>query len=182
MLIGTLDTDNNTTNTKKFINGNTCTFAGAAGSIQYFATGSGGHIFYNNGEKFRISNTGELINQHWKLTTGSDGYCRLYNNAGNDYYNFWAKALNANTSLSVGTTATINGDIDCGGGISINGSTAFYFASDVVDAINRTNTYIIFNDAGATSDWCYHLIFTMMDLMRDFVSEILHLLLIQMVL
>ena len=43
-LIGTLDTDNNTTNTKIFINGNTCSYAGAPGFIQYFATGTGGHV------------------------------------------------------------------------------------------------------------------------------------------
>jgi hypothetical protein len=46
-------------------------------------------------------------------------------------------------------------NIDCGGGISINGSNAFFFAADIVDAGNRTNTYINFKDAGATSDWCY---------------------------
>ncbi len=139
-IIGTKDNINEyTTNTKIFINGNTCTYAGAAGSIQYFATGSGGHVLYINGEKLRICNTGELINQCWKLTTGSDSYCRLYNNTGADYYNFWAKALNANTSLSVGTTATIYGNIDCGGGITINGSNAF-FNDGIVDTANKTNT------------------------------------------
>ena len=45
-LIGTKDYINdNTTNTKIFINGNTCNYAGSPGSIQHFATGSGGHIF-----------------------------------------------------------------------------------------------------------------------------------------
>jgi hypothetical protein len=46
-------------------------------------------------------------------------------------------------------------NIDCGGGISINGSNAFYYASDIVDAGNRTNTYINFKDAGTNIDWCY---------------------------
>jgi hypothetical protein len=47
-LIGTKDNINdNTTNTKIFINGNTCSYAGAPGCIQHFstATGTGGHIF-----------------------------------------------------------------------------------------------------------------------------------------
>ncbi len=30
-----------------------------------------------------------------------------------------------------------------------------YYASDIVDAGNRTNAYINFEDAGASSDWCY---------------------------
>jgi hypothetical protein len=59
-IIGTLDTDNNTTNTKFFINGNTCTFVGAAGSMQHFATRTGGHIFDNNRERMRLSNYGNL--------------------------------------------------------------------------------------------------------------------------
>jgi hypothetical protein len=45
-LIGTKDTDDNTTNTKIVINGNTCTYAWALGSIRHFATGTGSHIFY----------------------------------------------------------------------------------------------------------------------------------------
>jgi hypothetical protein len=55
-LIGTLDTDNNTTNTNIFLNGNTCNTAGAPGYIQYWATASGGHVFYTaTGEKMRIN-------------------------------------------------------------------------------------------------------------------------------
>jgi hypothetical protein len=67
----------------------------------------------------RIANNGELICQYWKLTTGSDGSCRLYNNTGTDYYNFWAKALNSNTSLSVGTTANITGNLTCSSNVGI---------------------------------------------------------------
>jgi hypothetical protein len=62
-LIGTLDTDNNTTNTKIFINGNNCTHASAKGCIQYFATGDpGAHVFYNGGvgELMRIDRTGNI--------------------------------------------------------------------------------------------------------------------------
>jgi hypothetical protein len=46
------------------------------------------------------------------------------------------------------------GNIDCGGGITLNGSNAFYFAADVNDTANKTNTYINFKDAVASSDWC----------------------------
>jgi hypothetical protein len=59
-LIGTKDTDENTINTKIMINGNTCSIANAPGSIQHFATGTGGHIFYNNGEKVRFDNNGNV--------------------------------------------------------------------------------------------------------------------------
>ena len=60
--IGTIDIDTNATNTKIFINGTTCSYAGAAGCIQYFATGStGSHIFYNGiAEKVRINNSGDI--------------------------------------------------------------------------------------------------------------------------
>jgi hypothetical protein len=47
-LIGTLDTDNNTSNTKIFLNGIGNTSANAPGSIQYFATGTGSHNWYSN--------------------------------------------------------------------------------------------------------------------------------------
>ena len=73
-LIGTLDTDDNATNTKIFINGNTCTYAGAAGFIQYFAS-SGGHVFYaSNAEKMRIANNGNITNSG-TLTTGGNIDC-----------------------------------------------------------------------------------------------------------
>ncbi len=61
-MIGTKDNVNdNTTNTKIFINGNTCPYAGAAGSIHHFATGTGGHIFYiGTNERMRITNAGNV--------------------------------------------------------------------------------------------------------------------------
>jgi hypothetical protein len=49
---------------------------------------------------------------------------------------------------------TTTGNIDCGGGIALNGSNAFSFAADVVDTANKTNTYKNFKDAGASSAWC----------------------------
>jgi hypothetical protein len=110
-LLGTIDIDNNTSNTKIFLNGSNCTYASAPGSIQYFATSTGSHIFYTGGanEKMRIDSSGLI---------------------------------------------TTSGNIDCGGGISINGSTAF-FANSPVDAGNLTNTYINFKYAGTDNDWCY---------------------------
>ncbi len=56
---------------------------------------------------------GELINQYWKFTNQSD-YCRLYNTAGTANYNFAADILFASASLSVGTTANITGNLNCG--------------------------------------------------------------------
>jgi len=71
----------------------------------------------------------------------------------------------ANHIFYVGTTERMrindagniltSGNIDCGGGIAINGSNAFYFTSDIVDAGNKTNTYINFKQAGTNNDWCY---------------------------
>ena len=49
---------------------------------------------------------------------------------------------------------TTSGNIDCGGGLAITGSTGFHSNSDVNDG-NLTNTYINFKTAGATNDWCY---------------------------
>ena len=49
---------------------------------------------------------------------------------------------------------TTTGNIDCGGGIAINGSTAFYQPGGVNDP-NKTNTYINFKFGGTGSDWCY---------------------------
>ncbi len=63
-ITGTRDTDDNTLNTKIFINGNTCTTANAARCIQNFATSAGGgHIFYGGspvGEKLRIDSAGSI--------------------------------------------------------------------------------------------------------------------------
>jgi hypothetical protein len=110
-LLGTIDVDNNTSNTKIFLNGSNCTYAGTPGSIQYFSTSTGSHVFYTGGttEKMRIDSSGLI---------------------------------------------TTSGNIDCGGGISINGSSAF-FANSAVDAGNLPNTYINFKYAGSDNDWCY---------------------------
>ena len=49
---------------------------------------------------------------------------------------------------------TTSSNIDCGGGIAITGSTAFY-ETGYINAGNLTNTYINFKGAGAVNDWCY---------------------------
>jgi hypothetical protein len=51
-------------NTKIYINGDMCTYAGAPGCIQYFATSANGaHVFYDGspvGEKLRIDSAGSI--------------------------------------------------------------------------------------------------------------------------
>jgi hypothetical protein len=63
-LTGTKDNINdNTTNTKIFLSGNTSNYAGTPGSIQHFstATGIGGHMFYNGTtERMRITSDGNV--------------------------------------------------------------------------------------------------------------------------
>ena len=56
----------------------------------------------------KLTLNGELVNGNWKMTNDSD-FCRLYNNAGTSYFNFFAQQLYANTSLTVLTTASIGG-------------------------------------------------------------------------
>ena len=48
----------------------------------------------------------------------------------------------------------VNGNIDCSGGIAINGSTAF-FGTGGIDAGNLSNTYLNFKYGGSENDWCY---------------------------
>jgi hypothetical protein len=62
---------------------------------------------------------------------------------------------NGVNTLSLSSSAlTTNGNIDCGGGIVINGSNAFY-TTTTIDVRNLTNTYFNLKDAGANSGWCY---------------------------
>jgi hypothetical protein len=58
------------------------------------------------------------------------------------------------STLNVSGITTLQGNLDCGGGIAITGANAFY-NTPAVDAGNLTNTYINFKGAGAGNDWCY---------------------------
>ena len=124
-IIGTIDVDNNNTNTKIYLSGNTCTSAGTPGSIQYWVTSTGSHVFYTGtplvSERMRIDNNG-------LITTSSNITC--------------------------GGMITTSSNIDCGGGIAITGSNAFTNTTGV-DAGNLTNTYINFKECGTGNDWCY---------------------------
>jgi hypothetical protein len=60
--------------------------------------------------------------------------------------------VNGNTTTQSLTTI---GNIDCGGGIDLTRSNAFFFNIKNVDAGNRTNTYINLKTAGTENgDWC----------------------------
>jgi hypothetical protein len=73
-LIGTIDTDDNATNTKIFFNGNSYNGAGARGFIQYYATTTnGGHAFYTeNTEKMRLRSDG-ILNLNGNLLIAQSG-------------------------------------------------------------------------------------------------------------
>ena len=99
-LLGTIDVDNNTNNTKIFLNGSNCTYAGTPGSIQYFSTSTGSHVFYTSGtnERMRIDNTG-LITTSGNIDcgggiaiTGANSFNNTFNvdggNLTNTYINF----------------------------------------------------------------------------------------------
>ena len=74
---------------------------------------------------------GEFKNQHWKLTNESD-YCRLYNNAGTDFFNFAAKTLYASGGASIN-----------GGDLTIQDGYAINFGSGGTDGrIYRSGTQV----------------------------------------
>jgi hypothetical protein len=52
---------------------------------------------------------------------------------------------------------TINGNIDCEGGIAIKGNNAFYSVDPIntITSTNLTNTYLSLKEAGSVNDWCY---------------------------
>jgi hypothetical protein len=78
-----------------------------------------------------------------------------YFGSGNGIYIF-KSANDAVETFKVDNTGflTTTGNIDCGGGIAITGSTAFY-ETGAVDAGNRDWTYLNLKFAGTDSDWCY---------------------------
>ena len=87
-----------------------------------------------------INISDELRNTYWKFTSQSD-YCRLYNTAGTDYFNFAAKQLYASADLVVSTYATITSYI----------TAARYFCS------GDTLSYTVNWSGTAHSGWFYVL-------------------------
>ena len=71
--------------------------------------------------------------------------------------NLYLQSGGAGHALKIDTANNIStsGNIDCGKGLAITGADAFAWEADVVEAGNKTNTYINFRNAGASSDWCY---------------------------
>ncbi len=69
-------------------------------------------------------------------------------------YGSAAAGYSNNLVITNSGNATIRGNIDCGGGLAITGSTAF-FGDAAVNTGNKTNTYINFKFAGSDNDWCY---------------------------
>ncbi len=55
---------------------------------------------------------------------------------------------------TTGTSIFYNGNVDCGGGLALTGSNAFYNISGV-DAGNYSNTYLTFRPSITNNDWCY---------------------------
>jgi hypothetical protein len=79
-------------NTKIFLNGNTCTYAGAPGYIQYWATASGEHVFYNaNSEKMRIDDN--VSTTGYIFAGGTVTGLRIN---GNDYGEYYLSKCNNN--------------------------------------------------------------------------------------
>jgi len=83
----------------------------------------------------------------------------------NSYLNVWNKAglniFNTLGNVGIGTTdpgtnrLSVNGNINCEGGIAINGSDAFFYQGNSVLSSEKTNTYLNFKAAGSTNDWLY---------------------------
>ena len=67
---------------------------------------------------------------------------------------FYTSGANERMKIDPSGNVIVNNNLDCGGGIAINGSTGFTNTSGV-DAGNLTNTYINFKHGGTDNDWCY---------------------------
>ena len=101
--------------------------------------------FGERGEDFLIKLWGDVYGFGINVNT-------LRYNAGlNGNHKFYTGATNTATIGADGLLTTA-GNIDCGGGIALTGSTAF---SGGADPANKVNTYINFKPAGATGDFCY---------------------------
>ena len=86
------------------------------------------------------------------LNTSGNITFMTYGSGGNII--FYTNGANERLKIDNNGLITTSGNIDCGGGISITGSTAF-FANSLVDAGNLPNTFINFKYAGSDNDWCY---------------------------
>jgi len=101
-------------------------------------------------------NGGDLGNSIFKTAaTGDMGFTV---NNGNMLFNVnGSERMRITSAGNVSCTGslTTTSNIDCGGGIAINGSTAFYNPSNTIDSGNLTNTYMNLKFAGTNNDWCY---------------------------
>jgi hypothetical protein len=67
---------------------------------------------------------------------------------------FYTQGTNERARIDANGLFTTVGNIDCGGGIALTGSTSF-FSTSGIDSGNLTNTFINFKHAGTGNDWCY---------------------------
>jgi len=132
-IIGTLDTDNNATNSKIFISGNTCTYAGTPGSIQYFATSTGVHAFYNGTNQIAtINSIGNLSCSN--LNLGSTADIQTVRNI--------VSTGQISTSSNINVTSTSSTSINSAGGITATGLT-LGSTGDIITVRNITSTGFI---------------------------------------
>jgi len=140
-IIGTLDTDNNTTNTKIFLNGNTCTYAGAQGSIQYFATSTGSHVFYNGtSEVARINSIGNITCSN--LNMGSTGDIQTVRNITSTGLITTTNNITATGSGSTITTSNLTANFNLTVNSNITTSNLI-ITSDIQTVRNITSTGLI---------------------------------------
>jgi hypothetical protein len=150
-VIGTRNVDDNTLNTKILLNGNTYTGSGTAGSIQYFATGTGmSHIFYGGTtERVRIRNDGNVGigtgNPGNILQIGNGGRLRI-SNATNDLTLIGTKDVNDNNNTRIG----LSGFERTGG----NAGNIEYIATTATGKhifyVNGTTTLVDWDDTDCT--------------------------------
>ena len=127
--------------------------------------GSGGRLRIANNEsdyttigtndiESNTTNTSILLQGRTGNYTGAPGAIFYFaSNGTNSSHNFWCGGIPRMIIASNGLITT-SSNIDCGGGISLTGSTAF-FNNGGVDLINTSNTYINFKGGNSGSDWCY---------------------------
>ena len=112
--------------------------------------GTGQTNFYiGSGASSAVLNLWDIATAAWKIETG--GYNLTISNG----------TIGGSTTarLTILQNGTINtaGNIDCGGGIAISGSTTPYNPSSIAENASLINTYIAFKGStvGAGNDWAY---------------------------